>query len=68
MCNRRMILLEIALAIVLVWALACCSLVLGGCLSLCALRLAGGGGGGTSSLVVRHRGAYYAQKSDLYLD
>lgn len=37
-----MILLEIALAVVLVWALACGSLILGGCISVCTLSCGGG--------------------------
>jgi hypothetical protein len=61
-----MILLEIALAVVLVWLLASCSLILGGCISACVLRpwhqrpL--------ERLVLHARYDPYAQKSDLYVD
>ena len=58
-----MILLETALAVLLVWVLACGSLILGGCISACVLRLA-------STPVVLYRQAPYPrrEKSELYLD
>jgi hypothetical protein len=56
-----MVLLEISLAVVLIWMLASCTLILGGCIGMCAHR--------NPKLVLwTPRHDRYAQKSDLYID
>ena len=58
-----MVIIDYALVVMLIWALATCSLILGGCISACVLRLSGQG----QQLVVY--GPYLRQqKSDIYLD
>jgi uncharacterized membrane-anchored protein YhcB (DUF1043 family) len=63
-----MILLEVALALVLVWLLACCSLILGGCISVCALRLSQTANPQQQQQRVVLYTQPWTQKSDLYLD
>lgn len=64
-----MILLEIALAILLVWFLASCSLIIGGCISICALRL----NQSPTPLQMQRLMLYnahpnWSQKSNIYID
>lgn len=61
-----MILLETALTVLLVWILASCSLILGGCISACLLRISTAG----PKQLVLYRQPHYLrrEKSDLYLN
>ena len=61
-----MVIIDYALVVMLIWALATCSLILGGCISACVLRL-GSQGSRAQQLFVY--GPYLRQqKSEIYLD
>jgi hypothetical protein len=55
-----MALYELALALVLIWILASCSLILGGCISACALS--------SRQPQTQRIVLYGQQKSDLYIN
>lgn len=57
--HTQMILIELALAFILTWLLASCSLILGGCISACVLSARPRC---TQLLISR------PQKSDLYIE